>query len=810
MGRAGVRRHDGHRRADRAPRDRPLPHPDLALRPRPGRAPRRDRAAALRAHPAGRGRALDRERAATARRGGPGLRPGGAGRAARPDAVQPGGRRPLQDPLPRPPGVVYSAGVRHAHNVAEAFRDAGHQGEGGLGRDAQARADAHPRGLRARRDRRARERPAARRGLELTARDRLHAPRADGLQAHLPAARRPRHAAHAGQGGGHRRGLRPPRHAERRPGGDAALAARPRRLSRRRDRGRPRAARPRPAAARRAPRGAGHRRRGAARAGIRARALANGGRAPQLGRSSRRGRCSPARAWRRTTGGAPRRCCTSTPPASCAACSSSPACAATATRSCGCGRSARSATLRDPEAFDDAVEIVGGWARDERREGVKVLLQALTERQIGRRDQAARWLWHLAEYSREVHEEYAVQRWPETKRLLGLLVNSAGAAHARNARRLVQASRKQDRRLSAALLAAALAHTPEAQQVLDGARMRMARKPSALARELLQELPEGQAPPRRPQAQEEGRASEPDGAAQEREADGRRPEDPDRGRREAGRRRTTRHETRAPPERRRGATAPLAQQVHLAGVERHAALLRLHTGARRVVDAGGRALAAVPAHLLAAQGVALAQAASSSPRASRAALEREQQLGQQRLPLRSKPDQAQRRRDLASSSGKPPSSTFRPMPSTAQPSWSRPSTRMPASLRRSSQTSFGHLIERRRLGQRLAHRHGRGQRQQRVELAQHERHQQRAARRRRPRPSLPAAAGALLVGRDERAVRRAGERPAPWRARSSSRSSGGGRAGRPDHRGRSRTSVSGASPSVPAASPRLIATASVR
>jgi ribonuclease E len=147
--------------------------------------------------------------------------------------------------------------------------------------------------------------------------------------------------------------------------------------------------------------------------------------------------------------------------------------------------------LRDAEAFDEAVEIVGGWSRDERREGVKVLLQALAEKQIGRRDQASRWLWHLAEYSREVHEEYAVQRWPETKRLLGLLVNSSGSAHARNARRLVQAARKQDRRLSAALLAAALAHTPEAQQVLDGARMRLARKPSALARELLRNFPKG-------------------------------------------------------------------------------------------------------------------------------------------------------------------------------------------------------------------------------------------------------------------------------------------------------------------------------
>ena len=147
--------------------------------------------------------------------------------------------------------------------------------------------------------------------------------------------------------------------------------------------------------------------------------------------------------------------------------------------------------LRDAEAFDEAVEIVGGWSRDERREGVKVLLQALAERQIGRRDQAAAWLWHLAEYTREVHEEYAVQRWPETKRLLGLLVNSSGGAHARNARRLVQAARKQDRRLSAALLAAALAHTPEAREVLNGARMRLARKPSALARELLRNFPKG-------------------------------------------------------------------------------------------------------------------------------------------------------------------------------------------------------------------------------------------------------------------------------------------------------------------------------
>ena len=105
------------------------------------------------------------------------------------------------------------------------------------------------------------------------------------------------------------------------------------------------------------------------------------------------------------------------------------------------------AQSRDADAFERAVDVVRLWTRDERREGVKILLQALAERRIGRRDQASHWIWDLADMTREVHEEYAVQRWPETKRLLGLLVNSSGGAHARNARRLVHAARKQDRRL---------------------------------------------------------------------------------------------------------------------------------------------------------------------------------------------------------------------------------------------------------------------------------------------------------------------------------------------------------------------------
>jgi ribonuclease E len=149
------------------------------------------------------------------------------------------------------------------------------------------------------------------------------------------------------------------------------------------------------------------------------------------------------------------------------------------------------ADLGDPDAFDDAIDIVGTWSREDKRAGTKTLLQALVDKRIGRRDQAQAWVWRLASYTRELHEEYAVQRWPETKRLLGLLVNSSGRAHGRNARRLVHASRKQDRRLAVAVLAAAVSHTPEGEEVLRGARMRMARKPSAVARELLRNFPKG-------------------------------------------------------------------------------------------------------------------------------------------------------------------------------------------------------------------------------------------------------------------------------------------------------------------------------
>jgi superfamily II DNA/RNA helicase len=147
------------------------------------------------------------------------------------------------------------------------------------------------------------------------------------------------------------------------------------------------------------------------------------------------------------------------------------------------------ANSKDPDAYDHAIEIIGGWQKDERREATKLMLKAIADKNVGSREQSQAWIWALAGYTRELHEQYAVQRWPETKRLLGLLVNSSGPAHGRNARRIVQETRKQDLRLAAAILAAAVAHSPEAEEALRGGRNRLARKPAALARELGRNFP---------------------------------------------------------------------------------------------------------------------------------------------------------------------------------------------------------------------------------------------------------------------------------------------------------------------------------
>lgn len=143
----------------------------------------------------------------------------------------------------------------------------------------------------------------------------------------------------------------------------------------------------------------------------------------------------------------------------------------------------------DDEAFDDAVDNAITWGKDERREAARLLLMAMAEQRVGSREQVAAWTRRLAEATRDLHEEYAVQRWPETKRLLGLLVNSSGQAHAKNAKKISNITRDQDRRLAVSVLAASTAHSPDAERTLREAWIYQARQPSAVARDLLKNFP---------------------------------------------------------------------------------------------------------------------------------------------------------------------------------------------------------------------------------------------------------------------------------------------------------------------------------
>ena len=253
--RPDLHRHDGDGRADRPPRHRPLPDADLALRPRAGGAARRDRAAALHPHPARPGRAHDRQGAAAPRRRGRRVRPGDAGRAAGPAAVQPGDRRPLQDAL-----------QRRARRRLRRRRAPRLQRRRGVPRRSASR----PRRVSGETPKRELAEILAKyeRGdIDVLVNAQLlaegwNSPRATVCMHLAPTASKRIYQQrvgrvtrrHPGKEAGIVVDFVHPGDEARRPGRHAALAARPRRLPRRRDRRRPGAPRPRPARARRAPR----------------------------------------------------------------------------------------------------------------------------------------------------------------------------------------------------------------------------------------------------------------------------------------------------------------------------------------------------------------------------------------------------------------------------------------------------------------------------------------------------------------------------------------------------------------------------
>ena len=627
------------------------------------------------------------------------------------------------------PGVVYAAGVRHAYNLAEAFRAEGMKAQAVSGETPKRElAEILARYERGDIDVLINAQLLAE-GWNCAARDRLRAPRADRVQAHLPAARRA--------------ASRAATRARRRGWSSTSCTPRPSTTTRSSRCTRCSTATSTGAARSSSARcGAGA--AGAMRverrvlpvcaeeerrfAGLRARAVADRGRAPRLRRAARVGGARRRARARPTAGAGRARCSTSTATGEL----QEPlpdhrGAAQHERRSCGCGRWPTSPRCATPTRSTPRSTSSAAWPREERNEATKIMLHALVE-QAHRPPRPGQRV-DLAD--RRVHARGA--RGVRRAALAGdqAPARPAGQLLGRRARAqrapAVHAARKQDRRLAAALLAAALAHTPEAEEALRGARTRMARKPPALARELLRNFPKRRARGKRRRrrggeaATARPRPSRRRAATPPRRSQWRRGAPP--ASRSAARRRSARRGTReapaaerdartasarepdATPARRstledssRGATGaaqPGDGEVDLAGAERRVAAVRERTSSRPRRRCRESALAGTAPPALhasrAEQRVALAPRRRGSRRralpshASSATSSARASARPQPARAPSSPRGAPRQPSARASRSSGGSSsrrtaTFRPIPSTAQPSCGRPSTRIPATL----------------------------------------------------------------------------------------------------------------------------------
>ncbi len=144
----------------------------------------------------------------------------------------------------------------------------------------------------------------------------------------------------------------------------------------------------------------------------------------------------------------------------------------------------------DRASFDDLVTLVTSappWEKD-RVQGVRILLRAIGEVRPDAPEQIlARWTWRLARAVRKVLDRKASAEYPEAKRLLGALANSRGHRHEENAAKLAVAAKELPLATAAALLASAEGYTPRSNHTLDAAREELgaiAEVASALADDL--------------------------------------------------------------------------------------------------------------------------------------------------------------------------------------------------------------------------------------------------------------------------------------------------------------------------------------
>jgi len=175
----------------------------------------------------------------------------------------------------------------------------------------------------------------------------------------------------------------------------------------------------------------------------------------------------------------------------------------------------RVATPVERADFDDLVTLVTQaptWEKD-RSSGVRVLLRALGEGKAAAPEQIlARWTWRLARATRKVQDRRVSTEFPEAKRLLGAVANSRGYRHEENVNRLVHVAHAMPLPVGAALLASADGYTPRANAALDKAREEIGTI-DEIANALADNLPAPKLTARRSRRRRRKRKSQPQAAA---------------------------------------------------------------------------------------------------------------------------------------------------------------------------------------------------------------------------------------------------------------------------------------------------------
>ena len=647
-------------------------------------------------------------------RGGSGLRPGGAGQAARPGAVQRRDRRPLQVAVPQGPRRRLHRRRQARQQRRQGLPGRRHQRPRRLGRDPEARAGRDPGRLRARRGRRPLQRDAAGRGLELAPRDDLHAP-----------------------------GARPPRAASTSSASAASPAAPPARrpawcsTSSTRRRPTTRTSSPSTACSTATSTAAARSSSAPSAAAAAAGSASRSGSSPSPATPTRRLQVLERELWRIAV-----------------------------------------ENLDHPEqhvwaALAGARVNPSGWRRAkamlqhdstkelrrrflltcvQRNRNSQLRLKALAEiapasrpRGLRRRDRHRRHLDPRRPPRRHPRPARGARRAPHRPPRpgpgLGLAARRLHArpprgvrgaalardqAPARAARQLFRPGpraqrpppgpRRRATRTAASrppLLAAAVAHTPEGEEVLRGARMRAARKPSGVARELLRNFPKSGGSRRRRRKRKGGgggngerrqrlpgrqrrRAQSQNGADAQRLRQGRLQAEARSESRSASPRPASPRPRPPTPPTTSSARSALHREVDLAGAE--SALLAVpsirtvlvHQQVARVVDPGRGARAPVPRDPPARQGVARPEAVEDRRRLRRRpsgpALRRAPPWPRRAFGVAPSTSIASEVAVSRRSSGRSPVPTvrFRPTPITAQPPpprWKRDSISTPASLR---------------------------------------------------------------------------------------------------------------------------------